>query len=224
MVSKIEQAIAEIQDYVDSCKFVAFSSTEIRVNKDMIDDLLEDLRQKAPSEIKQYQQIISNKEAIMTAARNQANEIRNEANMYKDHMTSENSILQNAYARAAVVEEEAKSQGQAIVDGAFAQANEIKIGAMIYTDKTLEAIQGIIAQSLQDIQMTLTGYTQSLSSILAQVNENRAQLQATQAVGSSVSMMMEGEAAAKSQSQEGSYQSGRGEALDTDQARPQIES
>ena len=65
MSSRIEQIIEEIEEYVDSCKFQPLSSTKIVVNKEELEELLRELRMKTPDEIKRYQKIISNKDAIL---------------------------------------------------------------------------------------------------------------------------------------------------------------
>ena len=64
MSSRIEQIIEEIEEYVDSCKYQPLSTTKIVVNKEEIEELLRELRLKTPDEIKRYQKIISNKDAI----------------------------------------------------------------------------------------------------------------------------------------------------------------
>ena len=55
MSSRIEQLIDEIEAYIDNCKYKAFSTDVIMVNKAEIDELLRELRMKTPEEIKQYQ-------------------------------------------------------------------------------------------------------------------------------------------------------------------------
>ena len=79
MSSKIEQQIDQIEDYIDSCRYQKFSKTNIIVDKDELDGLLEELRARTPEEIKHYQRIISNKEAILEDARRKAEELINEA-------------------------------------------------------------------------------------------------------------------------------------------------
>ena len=59
-MSKIEQIITEIEEYIDNCKFQPLSTTKIVVNKDDIDELLAELRLRTPDEIKKYQKIIAN--------------------------------------------------------------------------------------------------------------------------------------------------------------------
>lgn len=67
-MSRIEQLIGEIEEYIDSCKFQPLSTTKIIVNKEELDELLVELRLRIPDEIKQYQKIISNQEAILSDA------------------------------------------------------------------------------------------------------------------------------------------------------------
>ena len=63
MASRIEQIIEEIEEYIDGCKPQTFSSSKIIVNREEMEELLNELRIKTPEEIKRYQKIISNKEA-----------------------------------------------------------------------------------------------------------------------------------------------------------------
>ena len=48
MSSKMEQIIDEIEEYIDSCKFTALSSTKIVVNKEEIEELIAELRTRTP--------------------------------------------------------------------------------------------------------------------------------------------------------------------------------
>ena len=72
MASRIEQIIEEIEEYIDGCKFQPLSTTKIVVNKEELEELLRELRLKTPEEIKRYQKIISNKDAILADAQSKA--------------------------------------------------------------------------------------------------------------------------------------------------------
>ena len=69
MSSRIEQLIDEMEEYIESCKFQAFSNSKILVNKDEIEELIHELREKTPEEIKRYQRIVQNQEQILNDAR-----------------------------------------------------------------------------------------------------------------------------------------------------------
>ena len=86
MSSRIEQLIDEIEEYIDGCKYQTFSDTKIIVNKEEIDELLRELRMKTPDEIKRYQKIISNKEAILNDARAKAEALINEATLHTNQL------------------------------------------------------------------------------------------------------------------------------------------
>ena len=83
-MSRIEQIITEIEDYIDSCKFQPLSNTKILVNKEEIEELLVELRLRIPEEIKKYQKIISNQDAILQEARSQADAMVAEATAQND--------------------------------------------------------------------------------------------------------------------------------------------
>ena len=113
MSSKIEQQIDQIEDYIDSCRYQKFSKTNIIVDKDELDGLLEELRARTPEEIKHYQRIISNKEAILEDARRKAEELINEATIQTNELVSEHEIMQQAYAQADQIVRLAQQQAQA---------------------------------------------------------------------------------------------------------------
>ena len=54
-MSRIEQIIGEIEEYIDKCSFQPLSKTKIIVNKEELDELLVELRLRIPDEIKKYQ-------------------------------------------------------------------------------------------------------------------------------------------------------------------------
>ena len=72
MMSRIEQLISEIEEYIDSCKFQALSNSKIIVNKEELEELLVELRLRIPDEIKKYQKIISQQDTILGEAQAQA--------------------------------------------------------------------------------------------------------------------------------------------------------
>ena len=125
MSSRIEQLIDEIEEYIDSCKYQALSNTKIIVNKEEIDELLRELRMKTPDEIKRYQKIISNKEAILNDARTKAEALINEATVHTNELINEHEIMQQAYAQANEVVSLASHQAQEILDNATIEAKNM---------------------------------------------------------------------------------------------------
>ena len=98
--SRIEQIIEEIEEYVENCRYQPLSTTKIIVNKEELEELLRELRLKTPDEIKRYQKIIGNKDAILADAQAKADNIIAEAEKKAQELTSETEIMQAAYAQA----------------------------------------------------------------------------------------------------------------------------
>lgn len=175
-MSKIEQIITEIEEYVENCKKVPFSANSIVVNKDEMQELLAELRLKTPDEIKKYQKIITNREAILTEARERAENMIAQATAQTTELISEHEIMQQAYAQANEVLQNATSQARDILDAATEEANELRLGAMAYVDEILGNVQNAITYQMQDITIKYDNYIKSLNSSLETVIANRKEL------------------------------------------------
>ncbi len=175
-MSRIEQLIEEIEEFIDNCKTQPFSNNKILVNRDELEELLVELRLRVPDEIKQYQRVISNQEAIMNDARTQADAMLQEARNQTNDMVNEHEITQSAYAAANQILEEANKQAQEIVDAAVSDANNIRQGAIQYTDDALANLQNIIAHSMEQAQAHFEAYMGTLQSSYELVTNNRNEL------------------------------------------------
>lgn len=98
-MSRIEQIINEIEEYIESCKFQPLSNTKILVNKEEIEELLVELRLRIPEEIKKYQKIISNQDAILQEARSQADAMVAKATEQTNELVNEHEIMQRLMRR-----------------------------------------------------------------------------------------------------------------------------
>ncbi|HIW20836.1 MAG TPA: ATPase [Candidatus Dorea intestinavium] len=176
MSSRIEQIIEEIEEYIDNCKFQPLSSTKIIVNKDEIDELLRELRMKTPDEIKRYQKIIANKDAIIADARAKAESMVEEAHIQTNELVSEHEIMQQAYSQANEVVTAASNQAQEILDNATNDANEIRINAVKYTDDLLANVENIIGHTLDSYTAKYDGLVNSLQDCFDTVRSNRSDL------------------------------------------------
>ena len=124
-MSKIEQLIGEIEEFIDGCKLQPFSSTKIVVDKAQLEDLLVELRHRTPDEIKKYQKILNNKDAIINDAKQQAEAIISAANVQTSEMVNQSEITKRAYARANEIITQATQQANEIVNKAIEDANAL---------------------------------------------------------------------------------------------------
>ena len=203
-MSRIEQLISEIEEYIDGCKAQPFTNNKkIIVDKDEMEELLVELRLRTPDEIKKYQKIISNKEAIMGSAQEEAGGILNGAKSEADkilaeaqaqaegilaeteqhtaEMVSEHEVMQQAYQQAGEIVDQANAQAQQIINDAVADSGNIREGAIRYTDDMLKDLQSIIHHTMEQISEKYNALMDSLQSTYDIVTGNRNELQVPQA-------------------------------------------
>ena len=169
MASRIEQIIEEIEEYIDGCKFQALSSTKIVVNKEELEEMLRELRMKTPDEIKRYQKIISNKDAILADAQQKADQIIADAQTKADRIVSESEVMQKAL-------EQSNQQAQEIVDNATNDSNNIRMSAIAYTDEMLDNLEKIMAHTLDSAGTRYSNFINSIQSCYDIVVKNRREL------------------------------------------------
>lgn len=177
MNSKMEQIIADMEAYIDDCKVQPLSSgTKIIVNREQIEELLEELRMKIPEEVKRYQKIISNQEAILADARMKADEIIAQAQIQNNELVSEHEIMQQAYAQANEVVMVATRQAQEILDHATKDANDIRLSAISYTDEMLKNMEAIISNTIETSKSRTDSLVSGLQGYLNVIVTNRSEL------------------------------------------------
>ena len=190
MSSRIEQIIEEIEEYVDSCKFQPLSSTKIVVNKEELEELLRELRMKTPDEIKRYQKIISNKDAILEDAQVKADAIIAEAQAKANRIVSESEVMQKALEQSNELLEQTNAQAQEIIDHATADSNNIRMSAIAYTDEMLDNLEKIMSHTIDAAGTKYNNFINSIQSCYDIVSKNRQEL-SPQAEPSSYSMVEE---------------------------------
>lgn len=207
-MSRIEQLISEIEEYIDGCKAQPFTNNKkIIVDKDEMEELLVELRLRTPDEIKKYQKIISNKEAILGSTQEEADTIINGAKAEAEkiiaeaqaqaeaiiadtqqqtaEMISEHEVMQQVYQQANEIVAEANAQAQQIVNEAVTDSDNIREGAIRYTDDMLKSLQTIISHAIEQTTGKFNAFMDSLESTSEIVTNNRNELQVPQAEAAS---------------------------------------
>ena len=175
--SRIEQIIEEIEDYIDTCKGPLLSSGDkIIVNRERMEELLRELRMKTPEEIKRYQRVLANKDAIMEDEQQKAQAIIAQANIQNQELINEHEIMQQAYEQANQVIDTATSQAQEILDNATRDANEIRLGAIQYTDGLLANLQDMVQRMVETSNLRYEAMMNNFQDFYNVVVSNRAEL------------------------------------------------
>ena len=176
-MSKLEHVIDEIEDYIDTCKFQPLSKTAIIVDKKILDAKLRELRNLIPDELKKYQTIISNKDAILDDARQKAHTLIDDAQSRRNELINEHEVMRQAYEQANEVVTTAAKQASELLDNAQTEANGMKEAAVRYTDKLLEDVEKALQGSIDATNNHLKELLADLNTYNDTVKENRAALE-----------------------------------------------
>ncbi|MCD7717049.1 MAG: ATPase [Lachnospiraceae bacterium] len=174
--SRIEQIIEEIEEFIDSCKFQPLSSTKIVVNKEELEELLRELRMKTPDEIKRYQKIISNKDAILEDAQSKADAIIADAQAQAQKIVSDSEVMRVAMEQSRQLIDETNAQAQDIMDRATEDSNNIRMSAIRYTDDMLSNLEKIMSHTIETAGTKYSNFINSVQSCYDIVSKNRSEL------------------------------------------------
>lgn len=166
-MSRMEQLIEEMEVYIESCKPQAFSKDNIIVDRNHMEELLDELKKKTPEELRRYQKIIAQKDAILDDAQAKAEALVKKAAIQTSELVSEHEIMQQAHARAQEVETLARQKAQELLDSAAEEANAMRAAAMQYTDDLLANIEALMQHAIQ----TTSGQYENMLASLNQYHE-----------------------------------------------------
>ncbi len=174
--SRIEQLIEDIYEFVESCRMQPLSSSKVIVPKDELYDLLDELRLRTPDEIKRYQKIISNRDAIISDAEEKAQTIIAQAKESANNLINDHEIMQQAYYQAQEIVNHAALEADHIMAQANADANAIRQGALEYTNEMLSNVESIIGNAYESSRTKFEGTLDALRSNLDIVQNNLREL------------------------------------------------
>jgi len=118
----IEQIMNEIEEKIDSCRTIPIWGRGI-IDKDEILDMIQDMRNKFPEEMKQAKWVKEERQRIINDAQKEAAAMIKATEEKIAAMVNEHDITQQAYAKA-----------NQIVDSAQQNSREIRLGANQYAD------------------------------------------------------------------------------------------
>ena len=174
----VEDMINEIEMFIDSCKFQAFSSDRIIVPKSELEAMLNELRLKLPSEMERSKKIMRNKEGILTDARTRAESIVTEASNEARRLVDESEIVTLANLQAEEILRQANADRNAIIEQANSEAMEIRLGMMEYTTSMLDDIEKYVHQTMEVEKMNYENLIASLQSNADVIEANRREIEA----------------------------------------------
>jgi len=174
--SRIEQLIEDIYEFVESCRMQPLSSTKVIVPKDELYDLLDELRLRTPDEIKRYQKIISNRDAIIADAEEKAETILAQTREKAKELINEHEIMQQAYYQANTMIAQSSEEADRMRKDAHEEADQIRTGSLIYSNDVLTEVEKVLANAFDSASSKYDGFIGALKSNLEIINHNKREL------------------------------------------------
>lgn len=138
-----EETIGQIYDIVEGAKTSSFNKDKVVLDKNQILNLLDELSERLPGELKQARVMLESNAELVTAAKRKAEQILKDAAEKARKLVSEQEIYQEAKARA-----------NEMVRSAQQKAAEVNKAAIEFMDESLKTTEETIAQALSDVRNT----------------------------------------------------------------------
>jgi len=132
--------IDKLDDLVHNAKQVPLTD-QVRVDKEEIYDLLDQMRATIPEEIKQARWIVKERQEMLAEAKREAERIITEAREKQDQLIAEQEVTREAERAAEDIIEDARTRERAIRLGAEDYADEVLHNLEENLSKLLAAVQ-----------------------------------------------------------------------------------
>jgi cell division septum initiation protein DivIVA len=132
--------IDKLDDLVHNAKSVMMTD-QVRVDKEEIYDILDQMRATIPEEIKQARWIVKERQEMLAEAKREAERVVKEARERQERLISEEEVTRQA-ERAA----------EDIIDDARAREREIRLGAEDYADEILGTLETNLSKFISAVQ------------------------------------------------------------------------
>src|SRR3954467_13129415 len=132
--------IDKLDDLVHNAKPVPLTD-QVRVDKEEIYDILDQMRATIPEEIKQARWIVKERQEMLAEAKREAERIVKEARDRQEKLISQEEITRQAERAAEDIIEDARARGR-----------EIRLGAEDYADEILNTLEVNLTKFIGAVQ------------------------------------------------------------------------
>ncbi|MBN2073683.1 MAG: ATPase [Actinobacteria bacterium] len=146
------EIIDRIEELIDSSKRIPFSSN-VLVNSDEIFDLLDELRNVLPEELRQSRWIVKERENMIAEAKKQAEKVIIDAEQKAEALVNESEIMKRAMRRS-----------EEMLSSIEAKSRTIRLEAEDYADEKLASLEVVLHKLLNAIEKGREHFKNSLSS------------------------------------------------------------
>ena len=137
----IEDIITKLYDMIQDARAMPFGADKCVVERDRVLDLLDEISNQLPGELKQSKTIVDSKQELIANARKEAEGIIRNAQQQAKTLVSKEAVVQ-----------EAQRQADEMVKAAQAKIKELKQVTNDYVDDALKRTEEAINGALSDVR------------------------------------------------------------------------
>ena len=131
---KVDDLILQLQDLVNDAKSMPFSGGKVLVNSEEVYDIIDQIQDAMPAEVRQAKNIVADRKQIIT----------------EKVMLNQNEIVREAQAKAREILEDAKQKSL-----------EIRKAANVYVDSIMKRTEESLAGQLGEVKKTRANFINS---------------------------------------------------------------
>lgn len=140
---RVDELINELQDLVADAKSVPLTGGKVIVEAERIYDILDEIQDTLPAEVRQAKNIVADRSQIIAEAKKEAEDIIRAAEDRKKAMIEESEIMRAAKAEATELLNEVKSK-----------AAEMRKAANDYVENIMKKTDDAITAQLTELRKT----------------------------------------------------------------------
>lgn len=148
-MKRVEELINELQAIMEESKAVPLTGGKSLVDTEQVMDILDEIRDSLPSEVRQAKNIVADRSEIIAEAKKEAEAIVRDAEEKRKKLIERDEIVQGAHARANEIENISKAK---IADMRKAATDFVE-DIMKKTDDALSAQLTELRKTRQNIKM-----------------------------------------------------------------------
>lgn len=145
---RVEDLINELEDMMNDAKVLPLTGGKAVVDTEAVLDILDDIQDALPGEIRQAKSIVADRSQILAEAKKEAEEIIRAGEEKKKQLVAEDEITKQAQAQAADILSDAKKKSSEMKKAANGYVTDL----MKRADETLTDLTNEIRKTRQEIQ------------------------------------------------------------------------
>lgn len=140
---KVDELILQLQDLIGEAKSMPFTGGKVMVNSDEVYDIIDQIQDAMPAEVRQAKNIVADRKQILAEANRESENIIRAAEERKKAMLNQNELVREAQAKA-----------KEILDDAKQKSAEIRKAANVYVDSIMKRTEESLSAQLGEVKKT----------------------------------------------------------------------